>query len=63
MPSKLVKIAVEIINANSFCSLSRDSECVSELAEELERQGLVKRTDKPYIGCVEASPDPEGDKP
>lgn len=48
----VLKQIVEIINANSFCSLSRDSEVVMKLSKMLVRGGLLKRVDRPYIGCV-----------
>jgi hypothetical protein len=48
-----LKLIVEIINTNSFCSLSRDSEIVQKLRDELVDKKILTRTDMPYIGCCE----------
>ncbi len=52
MSPALISNLTKLINANAFASLSRDAGIVHKVRNQLIRLGVIKQTDKPYVGCV-----------
>jgi len=53
MTPEILNKIVDIINANQFASLKRGDSWMEDLRDMLVKEGLAKRVDKPYIGCIE----------
>lgn len=60
MDERLLKMIVQVVNDNAFCSLSRDCASVYAVRLRLIALGLAEQTDKPYIGCIKTTRNKDG---